>query len=367
MQLKRQLKPVAALMLCLIAVFAVGCGSVKRDYWDDKIKFTADFDNVAGLYVGNDVSELGLPVGQVDAIDAKGSYVEVTMSIASDTKIPADAIAAIVSPQLITNRHVELTPAYSGAGPRLKSGAHIPLARTRTPVELDRILKTFDEIGQALKGDNTEGPLASRVLFPMLNGNGDKLRQTLDDLSNAFQVTEGNKDQISDTIVKLNDITQIIADNDGTVRDFSGQLTNLMNLLASESPGLNAVLDQLNDFVANTSSVVAQNKPQLLDSLARLTRVTAQMRRNARNIEELTDIAPLMFQNVANAYDPGAQGLRLHGLLDKSILDGEQLSLFCQRVLMRADGCRTGKIIDFGPDLGLTAALLGLPKPGGSR
>ena len=36
------------------------------------------------------------------------------------------------------------------------------------------------------------------------------------------------------------------------------------------------------------------------------------------------------------------------------------LALFCERIQMRSDGCRTGKLKDFGPDLGLTAALLGM-------
>lgn len=354
-------------VLAAVAAVGSGCSSLGRQYFDNRIEVTADFDNAAGLYPGNDVDMLGLPIGSVVSVDPKGSDVEVTLSIDTDVRVPADAIAAIVSPQLITNRHVELTPTYPGHGPVLADGDVIPLSRTRTPVELDRILKTFDQLGAALQGNNISGPLASRVLFPMLDGNGDKLRQTLDALSAAFRVTEANRDQISDTIVKLNDITSIIADNDQTVRDFSGQLTDLMSLLAQQAPGLRAVLDQLDDFVANTSAVVAQNKPQLLDALRKLVLVTALMRSNARNLTELTDVTPLLFQNMNNAIDYPDQSLRLHGLLDKSVLDGELLAKFCQNLLMRSDGCRAGRIGDLGPDLGLSAALLGLTTPGGTR
>jgi virulence factor Mce-like protein len=335
--------------------------ALPNQYLADRVHFTADFENVAGVYEGNDVSVLGLPVGRVDKIEAKGSYVEVAMSIDKNVKVPADAIAATVSPQLITNRHVELTPAYSG-GPTLADGDHIPLARTRTPVELDRILANFDQLGAALEGDNVNGPMASRVAFPLLDGNGDKLKQTLDDLSAAFKVTIANKDQISNTIVKLNDITAIVADNDATVREFSGRITDLVALMGEQGPGLQAVLQQLNDFVSNTSTVIGEHREQFGDAMTRLTAITDQMRQNSRNLTELVDVAPLLFQNLDNSVSREARAVRMHALADKSVLDGEMLSLFCERVQMRSDGCRTGKPEDFGPDFGLTSALLGLTK-----
>lgn len=355
-------------VLALVALVLAGCSvlpdslSSLPDRLPGKEKtLTADFENVAGLYVGNEVSVLGLPVGRVTALAPKGQYVEVHMTVAPEVKLPADAIAALVSPQLITNRHIELTPAYAG-GPVLPDGGHIPFPHTRTPVELDQILRTFDDIGKSLAGNNTEGPMASRVLFPILNGNGDRIRETLDALSGAFQVTLANKDQISNAIVRLNDVTQVIADNDATVRDFSRQLTRLVTLMRDQSPGLQAVLAQINDFVANTSTVVSENKQPLTDALQRLTTVTDQMRANARGLTEIVDVGPLFFQNLGNAVSPETGSVRLHLLTDKSLLDNELLSLFCERVQLRLDGCRTGKLQDFGPDFAITAALLGLTR-----
>jgi len=355
--------------LCLAAGVASGCSllpdsiaGLPQQYLGEHLRISADFENVAGMYAGNEVAVLGVPVGRVDTVTPKGSYVQVTMSIDKDVKVPADAMAALISPQLITNRHVELAPAYTGEGPVLQDGDHIPLARTRVPVELDRILETFDQLGAALEGDNENGPMASRVLFPLLNGNGDRLRETLDELAGAFEVSFANKDQISNTIIKLNEITHILASNDATVREFSGKLTELVDLLGAQSPGLHAVLAQLNDFIANTSAVVGENEDQLAGALTRFVTITEQMRANARGLTEMIDVTPLFFENLANATSEEHRAIRLHGLLDKSVFDGEWLSTFCERVQMRADGCRTGKIQDMGPDFGLTAALLGLTR-----
>lgn len=361
----RALSKLAA--LCCVAALGSGCSllpdslsALPEQYFGDRMRISADFENVAGLYAGNEVAVLGVPVGTVDSVTPKGSYVEVVMTIDKGVEVPADAIAALVNPQLITNRHVELAPAYSGTGPVLKDGEHIPLPRTRVPVELDRILQNFDQLGAALKGDSETGPMASRVLFPLLNGNGDRLRETLDALSSAFEVTFANKDQISNTIIKLNEITQIIAQNDQSVREFSGRLTELVTLMGEQAPGLQAVLTQLDDFVTNTSTLVGENRDQLAGALSRFVTITEQMRTNARGLTEIVDVGPLMFQNLANATSSEHGALRMHGLLDKVVLDSEALSVFCERVMLRLDGCRTGKVQDFGPDFGLAAALLGI-------
>ncbi|GEM30436.1 putative Mce family protein [Nocardia neocaledoniensis NBRC 108232] len=326
----------------------------------DTMRISADFESAAGLFVGNEVAVLGVPVGRVDAIEQRGAFVEVRMTVEEGTELPAEAMAALVSPQLITNRHVELTPAYTGEGPTLTDGAHIPLARTRTPVELDRILRNFEQLGASLKGDDTDGPMASRVLFPMLAGNGDRIRETLDALAGAFEVTLANRDQITSTIVELNELTAMVASNDQTVRGFSARLTELVTLLAEQAPGLAAALAQINDFVANTSTVLTENRAPLTDAVRRLVGITAQMRDNARGLTEIVDVAPLLFENLSRSVSTEHQAMRLHLLTDKSLLDNEILSTLCARLALRADGCRTGKLMDFGPDFGLTAALLGL-------
>lgn len=340
---------IAGLCAAGCSVLPDSIAGLPDQYLGEHIRVTADFENVAGLYAGNEVAVLGVPVGRVETVTPRGRYVEVGMALDREVRVPADAMAALISPQLITNRHVELAPAYTGAGPVLTDGAHIPLERTRVPVELDRILENFDQLGAALKGDNQAGPLASRVLFPLLDGNGDRLRETLDDLSAAFEVAFADKDQIANTIIQLNTVTQVIAQNDRTVRDFSARLTEMVQLMGEQSPGLQAVLAQLNDFVNNTSTLVGQNRDQLAGALQRFVDITAQMRTNARGLTELMDVGPLLFQNLANSVSHEHQAFRVHALLDKTLLDNEVLSTFCERIQLRADGCRTGRVQDFDP------------------
>ncbi|MBF6203922.1 MCE family protein [Nocardia asteroides] len=358
---------VAKTLMISAAALTVGSCSLLpssvNDALGNTLQITADFDNIAGIYEGNPITVLGLDVGKVDKIVPKGTLVEVHMSIDKDVKVPKDAVAAIISPSIVTDRHIELTPVYTG-GETLSDGAHLPKARTKTPVELDTMIKTIDQFAAALKpepGQEGIGPLSGRVLYPMLNGNGEKIRDTLNALSSALKVGVDNKDAISSIIIKLNDLTTMLAENDQSVRDFSNRVTQMTGLLAEQAPGLQATLDQLLAFLRNTSTTLTQYEDQLSGTMTGLTNVTQQLRDNAYGLTEVADLAPMVMQNIDGIVNREHGYVRLHAVIGTA-LSGEIVSLFCERIQMKADGCRTGNMQDFGPDYGLTAALLGLTK-----
>ncbi|WP_280468726.1 MCE family protein [Nocardia cyriacigeorgica] len=358
-----RLRTIAQSLFVGASALMVGSCSLLPGPLNNDIKITADFENIAGMYEGNSIQVLGIDVGKVDKIVPRGTFVEVHMTLDGDVKFPKDAMAVVISPSIVTDRHIEITPPFT-EGETLSDGDHLPLERTDVPVELDTMIKTIDQFAAALKpeeGQEGLGPLSGRVLYPMLDGNGENIRDTLNALSSALKVGLDNKDAISTIIIKLNELTTMLAENDQSVRDFSNQATQMTTLLAEQAPGLQATLNQLNSFLTNTSSIFADHQDQISDTLTRMTAVTDQLRQNARGLTEVIDVAPMLLQSIDKSMNHELGYIRLHGIVGTT-LAGEQISLFCERIQMRADGCRTGRMEDFGPDFGLTAALLGLTK-----
>ncbi|MFE5286779.1 MCE family protein [Nocardia sp. NPDC056611] len=345
----------AAVLLC------GGC-SAPHNPIRPSASITADFRNTAGIFEGNPVTVLGLEIGTVEKIIPRGEYNEVHLAVDATVQIPEHVVAVIISPSIITDRHIELTPRYSG-GPTLASHAHLTTQQTRTPVELDTMIKTIDQFAAALapKDGNDVGPLSGRVLYPLLEGQGEKLKNTLTALSGALKTGTDNGAAIAGIIVKLNELASMLADNDQTVRQFSDRMTQLSTLLAEQAPGLRATLDQLNGMLTNISGAFSQYQDQLAGALTSLTAVTNQLRANAAGVVEVADVTPLLMQNLDRAVNREQGFVRVHALLGTA-LSGEAVSLFCERIQMRSDGCRTGRVEDFGPDLGLMAALLGLTR-----
>ena len=125
------------LRLALVAVLVLlATGCVPDAVRGEKITVTAYFADSAGLFVGNDVGVLGVPIGKVTDIEPDGDRVKVTMEIDADRAVPADAGAVVVARSVATDRYVELTPVYDG-GEKLTDGAEIDVERTASPVDFD--------------------------------------------------------------------------------------------------------------------------------------------------------------------------------------------------------------------------------------
>ncbi len=73
---------------------------------------TAHFPRAVSIYQGSDVRILGVNVGRVTAVTPEGNSVRVDMEYDASYRVPADAKAVIVTPTLVADRFVQLTPAY---------------------------------------------------------------------------------------------------------------------------------------------------------------------------------------------------------------------------------------------------------------
>ncbi|SPX79093.1 virulence factor Mce [Mycobacterium xenopi] len=75
-----------------------------------RIQVTGYFANSTGLYNGDNVVILGVPVGKVEKIEPQPDHVKISFWYNDKYKVPADAKAVIISPSLVTPRAIQLTP-----------------------------------------------------------------------------------------------------------------------------------------------------------------------------------------------------------------------------------------------------------------
>ena len=76
-------------------------------------ELTAYFPRTVALYPGSEVRILGVRVGEVESVTPEGDRVKVTMNYERRYDVPADAKAVIISPAIVGDRFVQLTPAYT--------------------------------------------------------------------------------------------------------------------------------------------------------------------------------------------------------------------------------------------------------------
>jgi phospholipid/cholesterol/gamma-HCH transport system substrate-binding protein len=347
---------IAALVVAGIAVTAF---SLFPRAENGPITVTAQFQDTVGLYAGNPVSVLGMPVGKVTSIEPKVSYVKVTLEIGRNVNIPANVQAVTVSTSILTDRHIELTPAYHG-GPKLKNGDVLGLARTRTPVEFDRTLAMVDKLTRALRGDGQgHGPLADLVNIgaQISSGNGPKIKTTLDQLYQALRLGADNgaatKQNIQAIVAALAELTQAAADNDTAIRGFGSNVRQLSDILADENLGTGSTGAKINQILDQAASLLETNRDGLKGTVADFKTLTAAFVDYRRELAETMDITPLLAANVYNAIDPHAGAIRVHPLIDKLLLNSQIAKEICNLAAIRDLGCATGTISDYGPDFGV--------------
>ena len=291
---------------------------------EDQKTVTAIFPRTVALYEGSEVRVLGIPVGNVDKVEPQGQTVKVTMSYDADVDVPADATAVIISPSVVGDRYVQLTPVYSGDGPTLEDGAQLEIDRTSTPLELDEIYQSLDDLTVALgpKGANNDGALSELLQSTAANfgGQGDKFNQTLQNLGKFTATLENNKEELFKTSEHLEKFVSTLANNDKIVRDFNNSLAGVSDLLADERQELAASLQNLASALTDVHGFVRDNRDLLTENIAGLRKVTDVVVRRRAEFEEILRVAPLALNNLGATYNPQA------GTLDTRANLGETLN-----------------------------------------
>jgi phospholipid/cholesterol/gamma-HCH transport system substrate-binding protein len=280
-----------------------GCGLVGGG---EQKRFSADFDRAIGVYVHSDVRVLGVRIGEVTKITPRGTHVHIDAVYDASIKIPANAKAVLVSPSIVSDRYIQLTPAYTG-GDVLADDTDFGLDRTAAPIELDEIYQNLDTLNQALgpNGANKNGALADLLSVGAANlrGNGEALNATLTGLSTAVRTLADNRDDLFGTIGNLQQLTAALAVNDNAVRAFNVDLAAVADQLNGERADLAASIKQLAAALGEVSTFVRENKDNLTANVADLAAVTSVLVKQRRALREFLDTAPTALSNLQLAYN----------------------------------------------------------------
>ena len=128
---------VGSVVLILAFVFLIF--SLSNTGFQQKGKFiNAEFGNIAGLKVGDDVLIAGIKVGEVSSntLDSKSYLAVVKLNLQNNIFIPEDSVAKISSASLLGGQYVEIIPGASDE--MLKDDETI--YDTRDPVSLTDLL-----------------------------------------------------------------------------------------------------------------------------------------------------------------------------------------------------------------------------------
>jgi len=274
------------------------------------------FTSAVGLYPGDQVRVLGVPVGTVDTIEPRPTDVKITMSVSKDVKIPKDAKAIVLSPNLVSARFIQLTPAYTG-GAEMPDGGSIGLNRTGVPVEWDEVKESLTQLAAQL-GPTTgsmQGPLGQAInqAADTLNGKGESFHDALRELSQAAGRLGDSRSDIFGTVKNLQVLVDALSASNEQIVQFAGSVASVSQVLADSSRHLDNTLGTLNKALTDVRGFLHENNSTIIDTVNNLNDFAKTLSDQSDNIEQVLHVAGPGIANFYNIYDP-AQGT-LNGLL----------------------------------------------------
>ncbi|BBY71588.1 MCE family protein [Mycobacterium paraintracellulare] len=298
----------------LILTLAVASVLVGSKLWDDveKNTYSAYFAEANGLFVGDEVRILGVAVGIIDKIEPQPTSSKVTFSVDKQYSVPADARAAILSPSLVTSRAIQLVPAYSG-GPKLSDGASIPLSRTAVPVEWDDFRRQLEKLTDALQpaspgGVNSVGELIDSAA-DNVRGQGDTARDTVIKLSQAISTLGDHADDIFSTVRNLQLLVSALYSSSDLLASFNQNMAGVTTLLSNTPNEVGSALKSLDGALTDVRDFVSENREAMGVTVDRLGSITTALNDSRGDIKQILHIAPTVFQNFLNIYQPAQSAM----------------------------------------------------------
>ena len=232
------------------------------------------------------------------------------MKVRDGVKLPADARAIVIAPNLVSARFVQFTPAYTG-GAVLADGAEVGLDRTGVPVEWDEVKEQLTQLSTQLgpQVDSVQGPLSAFVnqAADTFDGNGDSFRNALRELSQTAGRLGDSRTDLFGTVRNLQVLVNALSNSNEQIVQFSNHVASVSQVLADSSKRPRPTLGTLNQALGDVKGFLNQNNSALIGQIDKLTDFTTLLTEHSDDIEQVLHITPNGLANFYNIYNP-AQG-----------------------------------------------------------
>lgn len=297
---------------------------------DKGYRVTVDFPQVSNLVYDSDVMMSGVKVGQITSIEAVDGVARVQLELRSNYPLHEGTIVEARNKTLIQETYLDIT---DGAGPEIPDGSTLPADAAQPAVELDDVLRSFDEptreslagllessaeataesadhISGALAGLGDVGREGSTVLDALAAQSADleelsrkattvlaaldtregQIAQLVTDSERLFSATAENGENIAATMRTLPGLLDTVRGASDDLTSLSSKLGPVAADLRAAAPGLSAALQELPATSADLRGLLPSLQRVLDDAPATLDR-TPQVASDLSGFIGTTDVA----------------------------------------------------------------------------
>ncbi|WP_194813535.1 MlaD family protein [Nocardia sp. XZ_19_385] len=340
-----------ALALSIVTIIAY---LIVFDPMKKTISYCAMMPDAVGLYPGNHVTMLGIPIGTVDTIRPEGAGVRVEFQLEAERALRGEVTATTVSDSLVADRNLAVLGDAMSAD-RWDPGTCI--TKTFTPKSISQTLQGFSQLADQLNGATRPGE-RTRIHDSVLAfehataGTGPALNKLIKDLGQALRAPDAAIGHIGSLLDSYSGLINSIAMNWDMITDVLARagtgiafINELWDTAVRLINSLLVILPWFNEMAREWG------RPLLgaLDGALPGLRLLAA---NVATLQQIVTMIPPIVDAFAQMLDPVTGKPRLTYAPPKVALPQEQADQICAAVNALVPGkCRT--------DANLVPLLLG--------
>lgn len=258
------IKLVIFLVITSLATYVLAATIANTSY-GATYSYSANFTDVTGLELGDDVRIAGVRVGSVSNIqidkkvDRQGNVTTVAhvgFTVQKTAPLPRSTQVYLRYRNLVGQRYLDVEQGPGNPNKVLKPGSTITVANTHPAVDLTVLFNGFQPLTAALNAKQIND--LAYNLVQTLQGEGGALESllgTIADLTNSL----ADKDQvIGDVIDNLTSVLQAVNSRDTELSQLIIQLKNFISGLASDRNTIGNAITGINHLAESTTGLLTQ-------------------------------------------------------------------------------------------------------------
>ncbi|MGW4245450.1 MlaD family protein [Nocardia sp. NPDC004722] len=305
--------------------------------------YCAIMPDAVGLYPGNHVTMLGIPVGTVRALRAEGSGVRVDFEVQADHPLRGEVMATTVSDTLLADRDLEVLGDNKSRTDWHRSTC---ITKTFTPKSITETLRAFTGLADQLNGsgdpaESTRVRDAVAAFEQATDNTGQQLNQLIKDLGTALRQPDAAIGHLGDLIDAFASLAASVsanwADIKHTLTDFAPGLTLVNEVWASAVQLLNGLLVDFPMF----NNISRKYGHEILDGLDEIIPYLKLLSANIGTLKKIIDMIPSLADAFQQAVDPDTGQVRITYAAPKVALPQDLADRVCAVVDATVPGhCR---------------------------
>jgi phospholipid/cholesterol/gamma-HCH transport system substrate-binding protein len=236
-----------------------------RDY-----TLSANFDDVSGLNVGDDVKVAGVIVGKVTSINAVdgdpgtgAGRARIGFAVHKTIRLPANTSASIRWRNLLGQRYLYLNPpdAARAVPVVLRGGDHIDPKNTVKVVDIGELFNRLGPIVTALNPGQVNQFIDA--VSGALSGNEQNLSQALDNMAIITANLATHDDAIGRLIGNVDTVAATVNSRDQEIRTVLDNLVDIANTFSANTQIVDDAITNLGTVSTNLDRLLANNRSQI--------------------------------------------------------------------------------------------------------